>query len=110
SADTFRAHPRPDRARLADLRWAIFAQSGRLVRKGSLQIGVDRGEELFGGQPRGVGSDENGQILGHLAALDGVDTDLLQRLGEANHLWGVVEFAAVLEATRPGKYRCNRVG
>ncbi len=42
--------------------------------------------------------DEQRQVLGHLAALDGLDADLLQRVGELGHRGGLVQLAAVLEA------------
>src|SRR6187549_778414 len=57
------------------------------------EIGTDRFEELLGGHPALLGADQYGQVLGHLAVLDGVDADLLQRLGEAGYVGRVVELA-----------------
>ena len=46
------------------------------------QVLVQRVHEAVGVEPRFVRADEHGQILGHLTAFNGVDDDLLQRLGE----------------------------
>src|SRR5690606_19266945 len=75
-----------------------------------LQVLVQRGEEFLGGQPLLVLADEQRQVLGHLAALDGLDDDLLQGLGEAHDLRGGVELAALLQAAGPGEDRGDRVG
>ena len=56
-----------------------------------------------------LGPDQQRQVLGHLAALDGADDDLLQRVGELDHLGGVVQLAAVLEAPGPREDRRDRV-
>ena len=44
---------------------------------------------------RVVGADEDRQVAGHVAALDRVDADPLQRFGEAHDVRRVVEPAAV---------------
>src|SRR5690349_449834 len=66
-------------------------------------------EEAGGRQPALVGADQQRKVLGHVAGLDGVDTDLLQREGELRQLRIVVEFGAVAETTRPGEDRGDRV-
>ena len=45
-----------------------------------MQVGVQRPEELLGVQVRRVRADEQRQVLGHLAALDGLDAHLLERV------------------------------
>src|SRR5690606_17670395 len=70
----------------------------------------NRLEELLGRHPRLVGADQQREILGHLAALDRVDADLLERFGKANDVRRVVEPAAVDEATGPGEDAGDRVG
>src|SRR5258708_40350132 len=75
-----------------------------------LQVAVELVEELVGRQPRMVGADENGKIAGHIARLDRLDADLLQRLGEFHYIGRVVEGAAILEASGPGEDRGDRVG
>ena len=47
-----------------------------------LQVLVDRGEELLRGLELLVAADEQRQVLGHLPALDRLDADALERLGE----------------------------
>ena len=63
-----------------------------------------------GGQPALVGADQEREVLGHVAGFDGVDADLLQRLGELRELGVVVELGAVGEAAGPGEDRGDRVG
>ncbi|CDX59859.1 NADP-dependent isocitrate dehydrogenase (modular protein) [Mesorhizobium plurifarium] len=75
-----------------------------------LQILVDLVEEAGGGEPGLVRADQQRQVLGHEARLDGLDADLLQRLGEALQLGIVVKFGAMREAARPGEDRGDRVG
>src|SRR5918997_5197038 len=58
---------------------------------GLVEVGVERLEELLGGQPRGVATDEERQVLGHLAALDRLDAYVLERLGELAHRRRAVE-------------------
>src|SRR5690554_7946442 len=81
--------------------------SGREARG---EVLVEGREELLGGQPRVVRADEEREVLGHLAALDRRDDDVLERLGELDDLRGVVELAAVHEATGPREDRGDRVG
>src|ERR1700760_3343776 len=47
-----------------------------------LEVGVEDREEVLGGEVGVRRSDQDREILGHLAALDGLDTDLLERIGE----------------------------
>src|SRR5690606_14540823 len=74
------------------------------------QVLVDRGEELLGRQPRLVRADEQGEVLRHLAALDGLDDDVLEGLRELRAVARAAELAAVREATRPVDDRRDRVG
>src|SRR2546430_7999435 len=67
-------------------------------------------EEAGGGEPALVGADQQRKVLGHGAGLDGVDADVLQRVGELRELHIVVELGAVGEATRPGEDRGDGVG
>ena len=55
------------------------------------EVLVENGEELLGGEPLGVGADEDGKVLRHLSALDGRNDDILKALGESSDLGGVVE-------------------
>src|SRR3954451_1025446 len=50
---------------------------GRLLRQRLLQVLVQRGEELLRRQPALLRADEEGEVLRHLAALDGLDADPL---------------------------------
>src|SRR5690606_26449685 len=70
----------------------------------------DRLEGLLGGHPRLIGSDQQCQVLGHLAALDRVDADLLERFGKAHDIGRVVEPAAIDQAAGPGEDAGDRVG
>src|SRR5699024_3863718 len=72
---------------------------------GGLEVVVQRAEELLGGQVSLVAADEQRQVLGHLAALDGLDDDVLEEVAELDHVRRVVEFAAVLQAPRPREDR-----
>src|SRR5665647_2175024 len=65
------------------------------------EVPVDRSQKLLGGQPFLVRTHQQGEILGHLALLDGLDADALKGLGERRHLGGPVKLASVLEATGP---------
>src|SRR5262245_24056412 len=84
----------------------------------SRQVVVECGEELLGREPGSVAATvallsrahEQRQVLGHLAALDGVDADLLEGLGELRDLRSAVEHPTMLQATRPGEDRRDRVG
>src|SRR5689334_11058812 len=66
------------------------------------QTGVERVEELLGRQPLLLGADQDREVLGHPAALDGLDADLLQRVREPDDVGRAVELAAVLQALGPG--------
>src|SRR4051794_18060897 len=59
--------------------------------QGFLQVLVDGIEEAKRREPLLVGPDEQAQVLGHLAFLDGRDGDLLERVGELAELDVVVE-------------------
>src|ERR1043166_5578319 len=67
-------------------------------------------EEARRRKPALIGADEQREILGHVAVLDGVDTDFLQRVREFSELFVVVELGAVGEAPGPGEDRGDRVG
>src|SRR5450830_85812 len=73
------------------------------------EVLVECGEEGLGRQPRGVGPDEEREVLGHLAALDRRDDDVLERLGEPRDLGRPVQLAAVLEPAGPREDRRDRV-
>src|SRR5690606_39719444 len=66
------------------------ARTGRAALDGSghrlLQVLIDLVEEAGGRQPLLVGADEEGEVLRHEAGFDGVDADLLERVGEALEL------------------------
>ena len=55
-------------------------------------------------------ADQQGQVLGHVAGLDGVDAHLLQRGRELGERGVVVELGAMGEPARPGEDRGDRVG
>src|SRR3546814_8071401 len=61
------------------------------------------------GQPRLLVADQDREVLGHVAALHGVDADLFQSLGELLQLRRAVELAAIPETTGPGEDRRDRV-
>lgn len=51
------------------------------------------------------------QILGHDAVrVDGLDTCLLQCLGESSDFWRVVELCTVSQTSSPGEDGCHWVG
>src|SRR6266481_3386991 len=75
-----------------------------------LEVGVERRQEILGVLEGLLQIDQDREILGHLAALHGLDADLFERVGELHHLGRAVERAAILEALRPGENRSNRVG
>src|ERR671916_380960 len=75
-----------------------------------LQVLVDLRQEGLGVQPGLVLADQDRQVLGHLAALDGLDANPLKRLGEGGDVRRVVEFTAVGQAARPGEDGSDRVG
>ena len=62
------------------------ADAGRAVCHRLLQVLVDLVEEAGGRQPLLVGADQEREVLGHVAGLDGVDHDLLQRGRELRQL------------------------
>mgnify|MGYP007132323313 CR=1 FL=1 len=74
------------------------------------QVLVQRVHEAVGVEPRFVRADEHGQILGHLTAFNGVDDDLLQRLGEVTDFGRAVQIGAVLKAAGPREDGCDWVG
>src|SRR5690606_8763984 len=96
----------PERIRRGPCRSASVASGGH----GLVQVFGDLVEEALGGQPALLVADPQRQVLGHVAALDGVDDDLLERLGEGDQLLVAVQLAAVLEAARPSVDRGDRVG
>src|SRR5438034_4246782 len=57
-------------------------------------------EEAGGGQPALVGADQEREVLGHVAFLDGVDANFLQGLGKLRQFLVVVELGAVGETLR----------
>src|SRR3954449_2912729 len=74
-----------------------------------LQTLVHRGEEVLGGEKILVGADEQREVLGHLARLDGLDAHALERLGELRDRRRLVEPAARLQRARPREDRRDRV-
>src|ERR1700726_1254176 len=74
------------------------------------QVFRDLVEEAGGGEPTLFGADQEREILGHEAGLDGFDTDLLQRRSELLQFGIVVELGAVRQAASPGEDRGDRVG
>ena len=69
---------------------------GALCRRHRLgEVFRDLVEEAGGREPALIGADQQRKILGHEAGFDGVDADLLQRLGELRQLLVVVELGAV---------------
>src|SRR4029453_827504 len=62
-----------------------------LARHRLVEVDVPRVEELGGGGPRGVPADEQREVLGHLAALDGLHAHVLEGGGEPADLGGAVE-------------------
>src|SRR5215204_7181291 len=74
-----------------------------------LEVPVERLEELLGGEPRGVATDEEGEVLGHVAALDRADAHVLERVGEAGDVGRAVEPGPEGEGAGPGEDRRDRV-
>ena len=85
----------------------VFVPTGGVLRQRQNvdRIVADGVEEAFGGEPGLLVADEEGEILGHLAAFDGVDDDLFQEQRVIDELLVVVELAAMGEAARPGEDR-----
>src|SRR6185437_6097835 len=75
-----------------------------------LQILVDLVEEALGRQPFLLRTDEKGQILRHVARLDRIDADLLERVRERVERCVVVQLGAMGEPARPGKNRRDGIG
>src|SRR6266446_1764382 len=88
--------------------WTIFPLP--LCRHRLGQVFRDLVEEAGGRQPALVGADQQREILGHIAGLDGVDADLLQRLGEFCQFLVVVELGAMRQSLRPCEDRGDGVG
>ena len=76
-----------------------------VTRSAPWKVLVQRVHEALGVEPRLIRSHQHGQILGHLTAFDGVDDDLLQRLGEVADLGRAVQVSAVLESAGPREDR-----
>src|SRR5690242_3279429 len=98
---TVEERKRPPRSPAAGVIVRLSRTSGRLQRL--LEVLGDLVDEALGGQPALLVADEEGQVLGHRAALDGVDADLLQRLGELGQRLVAVELGAVFETAGPGE-------
>src|ERR1700761_1723480 len=75
-----------------------------------VEVVRDLVEEAGGRQPALVGADEEREVLGHVAFLDGGDADLLERACELRQRLVVVELGAMAEATGPGEDRGDGVG
>src|ERR1700735_3112146 len=60
-------------------------------------------EEARGREPALIGADQQCEVLGHEAGLDGVDADLFQGQCELRQRLVVVELGAMRQAARPGK-------
>ena len=86
--------------------WPAWTQ--RRLRHRLLQILVDLVEEAFGGQPFLVGADQQRQILGHEAALDRVDADLLQRVRRTWPSAGIVVELGAMGEARASRRRSRR--
>src|ERR1700747_1448221 len=87
-----------------------FGINGFLRAHRLAQVLVERAEEVLRVQERRVLADEQGEVLGHLPALDGPHADVLQGPGERGDAGGAVELTAVLQAPGPGEDRGDRVG
>ena len=74
-----------------------------------LQVLVDGRQELLGRLELLVGADQQREVLGHLAALDRLDADALERLGELGDLGRVVHPAAGVRG-RGSRRRSRRSG
>src|SRR5690349_184387 len=75
-----------------------------------LEVLIDGVEEADGRKPRLVGTDQQRQVLGHLAFLDGGDGDLFERVGKLGEVEIVVELGAMAEAACPGEDGGGGVG
>ena len=75
---------------------------------------VDSGDEVKGvkiGRSSNVvcASNADGQVLGHIALLDGLDGGGLQLVAEVFKGGVVIEFSSVEESSGPGEDGCDRV-
>ena len=75
----------------------------------ALRFASSASRNCLGRQVRLARADEDREVLRHLAGLDGLDADLLERVGELHDVGRAVELAAVLEALRPREDRRDRV-
>ena len=57
-----------------------------------------------------VGTDQNREILCHVAIFNGLDADPFQRFGKTRHIGRIIELAAIDQAAGPGEDRGDRVG
>src|SRR5262245_28763853 len=74
------------------------------------QVLIQFVEKLLGREPGLFRADQDRQVLGHEALLDGFNADALQRLGEALDLRSTVELAPIPEPARPREDRGDRIG
>src|SRR4051794_22392667 len=74
------------------------------------EVLVERVEELLGGLPLLVRSDEQGEVLGHVTGLNTLDDNVFQRVRKLGQRRVVVELGAVSEPTGPRVDRGDRVG
>jgi hypothetical protein len=91
-----------------------------ILPKNPLQLSLNQSLKLLlngihvslGGDPRStVGtSARKSEVLGHDTVVDGVDTGLLESLGELDELGGVVELSTLDKTTGPGEDGSNGVG
>ena len=105
----------PSRQRLEPRDWLELACADQRLGRGAFghgvaQILLDLVDEAAGRQPRLIGADQESEVLGHGAGLDGRHHDLLQSFGEAEQLVIAVELGAVLQGAAPGKDRRSGVG
>ena len=70
---------------------------------GLLEVGIDGIEEAGGGEPGLVRSDEEGEVLRHLSAFDGIDANLLEGRRELRQFSIVIKLCAMGEAAGPGE-------
>src|SRR5690606_31022798 len=75
-----------------------------------LQALVQLREELLRGQPGLLRADQQREVLRHVARLDAVDADALQRLRELREVGVVVQLRAVCQPSSPREDRGDRVG
>ena len=51
-------------------------------------------EELFGGHPCLIGTNQNGEVFGHMTVFNCLDADFFQRFCKTRHVWSFVELTA----------------